>query len=41
MSRNNTVYWKKAYVEELEVFLKQELFSIVPKPVGYKVIEYK
>jgi len=41
MSRNDVVYWKKAYAEELEVFIKQELFSTVPKPIGYKVIGCK
>jgi len=41
MSRNDAVYWKKACIEELEAFVKQELFSIVPKPVGRKVIGYK
>jgi len=41
MSRNDVVYWKKVYVEELEAFIKQELFSIVLKPVGHKVIGYK
>jgi len=41
MSRNDAVYWKKAYAEELEAFIKQELFSTVLKPVGHKVIECK
>ena len=41
MSRNDAVYWKKAYAEELEAFVKQELFSTVLKPVGRKVIGYK
>jgi len=40
MSRNNAVYWKKACAEELEAFIKQELFSIVLKPVEHKVIGY-
>ena len=41
MSKNDAVYWKKACVEELEAFIKQELFSIVLKPVGHKVIGCK
>jgi len=41
MSRNDAVYWKKAYAEELEAFVKQELFSTVLKPVGCKVIGCK
>ena len=41
MSRNDTVYWKKAYTEELKAFVKQELFSTVLKSVGCKVIGYK
>jgi len=41
MLRNNAVYWKKACAEELKAFIKQELFSIVPKPVEHKVIECK
>jgi len=41
MSRNDVVYWKKACAEELEAFVKQELFSIVLKPVGRKVIRCK
>ena len=31
----------KKHAEELEVFVKQELFSTVLKPVGRKVIGYK
>jgi len=34
MSRNDVVYWKEACAKELEAFVKQELFSIVLKPVG-------
>ena len=41
MSRNDAVYWKKVCTKELEAFIKQELFSIVLKPVGRKVIGYK
>jgi len=41
MSRNDAVYWKKACAEELEAFVKQELFSTVLKPVGHKVIGCK
>jgi len=41
MSRNDAVYWKKACAEELEAFVKQELFSTVLKPVGRKVIGCK
>jgi len=41
MSRNDAVYWKKACAEELEAFVKQELFSTVLKPVGCKVIGCK
>jgi len=41
MSRNDAVYWKKACAEELEAFIKQELFSTVLKPVGRKVIGCK
>jgi len=41
MSRNNAVYWKKACTEELEAFVKQELFSTVLKPIEHKVIECK
>jgi len=33
MSRNDTVYWKKACVEKLETFVKQDLFSTILKPV--------
>jgi len=41
MSRNNAVYWKKACAEELEAFVKQELFSTVLKLIGCKVIGCK
>jgi len=41
MSRNDVVYWKKVYIEELEAFIKQELFSTVLKSVGHKVIGCK
>jgi len=41
MSRNDAVYWKKVCAEELEAFVKQELFSTVLKPVGCKVIGCK
>jgi len=41
ISKNDAVYWKKACTEELEVFVKQELFSTVLKPIGHKVIGCK
>jgi len=41
MSRKNAVHWKRACVEELKEFMRQRLFSVVPRPIGRKVIGYK
>ena len=41
MSREDAVHWKRACTEELEEFVRQKLFSIVPKPIGCKVIGCK
>jgi len=41
MSREDAVHWKRACTEELEEFVRQKLFSIVPKPIGCKVISCK
>jgi len=41
MLREDAVHWKRACTEELEEFVRQKLFSIVPKPIGRKVIGCK
>jgi len=41
MSRGNTVHWKRTCTEELKEFMRQKLFSVVPRPIGRKVIGCK
>ena len=41
MSRGDTRHWKRACAEELEEFVRQNLFSTVPRPIGRKVIGCK
>jgi len=33
MSREDTRHWKKAYAKELEEFVRQNLFSTIPRPI--------
>jgi len=41
MSRGNARHWKRACAEELNEFVRQNLFSTVPRPIGRKVIGCK
>ena len=41
MSRTDAIYQKQACAKELEKFIRQNLFSTVPRPVGHKVIGCK
>jgi len=41
MSRADAIHWKQACAEELEKFVRLNLFSTVPRPVEHKVIECK
>jgi len=41
MSRRDAVHWKRACAEELEEFVRQRLFSVVPRPIGRKVVGCK
>ena len=41
MSRADAIHWKQACAEELEKFVRQNLFSTVDKPTGRKVVECK
>ena len=41
MSRSDVWHWKKACTEELEEFVRQEVFSAVPTPIGRKVVGCK
>jgi len=41
MSRVDAIYWKRACAEELEEFVRQNLFSTVDKPTGRKVMGCK
>jgi len=41
MSRGDARHWKRACAEELEEFVRQNLFSTVPRPIGRKVIGCK
>jgi len=41
MSRGDAVHWKRACAEQLEKFVRQRLFSTVPRPIGRKVIGCK
>jgi len=34
MSREDARYWKRACTEELKEFVRQYLFSTVPRPTG-------
>ena len=38
MSRSDAIYWKKACTEKLEEFIRQNLFSTVPRLAGCKVV---
>ena len=40
MSRSDVIYWKKAYAEELEELVRQNLFGTVSRPMGHKVVEF-
>ena len=35
------VTWKKACTEELEEFIRQNLFSTIPRPIEHKVVRCK
>jgi len=37
MSRGDARHWKRACAEELEEFVRQNLFSTMPRPIGQKV----
>lgn len=41
MLRENARHWKRVYAKELEEFVRQNLFSTVPRPIGQKVIGCK
>ena len=41
MSRGDARHWKRACAEELKEFVRQYLFSTVPRPTGWKVIGCK
>jgi len=41
MSRGDARHWKRACTEELEEFVRQNIFSTVPRPIGQKVIGCK
>jgi len=41
MSRADAIYWKQACTEELEEFVRQNLFSTVDKPTEQKVMGCK
>jgi len=41
MLRSNAIYWKKACAEELEEFIRQNLFSTIPRPIEHKVVRCK
>jgi len=41
MSRGDARHWKRACAEELEEFVRQNLFSTVPRPIERKVIGCK
>jgi len=41
MPRGDARHWKRACAEELEEFVRQYLFSTVPRPIGWKVIGCK
>ena len=41
MSRGDARHWKRVCAEELEEFVRQYLFSTVPRPIGRKVIGCK
>jgi len=41
MSRTDAIHWKQTCTEELKEFVRQNLFSTVPRPVGHKVIGCK
>ena len=41
MPRGDARHWKRACAEELEEFVRQYLFSTVPRPIGRKVIGCK
>jgi len=34
MLRENARHWKRVYAKELEEFVRQNLFSTVPRPIG-------
>jgi len=41
MLGSDAIYWKKACAEELEEFVRQNLFITVPRPAGRKVVGCK
>jgi len=41
MSRSGATYWKRACAKKLKEFVRQNLFSIVSRPTGHKVVGCK
>jgi len=41
MSCPNRTQWRATYAEEIEQFVHQNIFDMVPKPEGYKVVDCK
>jgi len=41
MSHSDRTQWRAAYAEEMEQFICQNIFNIVPKPKGHKVVNCK
>ena len=41
MSRSDRAQWRAACAEEMEQFVHQNIFDMVPKPEGHKVVDYK
>jgi len=41
MSHPNRAQWRAACAEEMEQFVCQNIFDMVPKPEGHKVVDCK
>ena len=41
MSRSDGAQWRAACAEEMEQFVHQNIFDMVPKPEGHKVVDCK
>ena len=41
MSRSDRAQWRAACTEEIEQFVHQNIFDMVPKPKGHKVVDCK